>query len=137
LELRIANTRADMRRLGAWLDDFAAAQHLPATVRHDLSVALDEVLSNIVSYGYPARAQDEIVVRLLREHDTVVVEVDDGAVPFDPLDAQKPDLDATLEARKVGGLGWHFVKSLMDEVSYRRLDNRNRLRLVKRIAAGE
>jgi anti-sigma regulatory factor (Ser/Thr protein kinase) len=137
VEFRIANTRADMRRVAERLDEFAAAQHLPAAVRHDLNVVLDEVLNNVISYGYPAGAQDEIVVRLICGPEAVVIEIDDGAVPFDPRDAPKADLGTELSARKVGGLGWHFVKNLMDEVSYLRMDNRNRLRLVKKLPAGE
>ncbi len=136
MEFRIPNTRADMRRAAERLDEFAVAQHLPATLRHDLNVVLDEVLNNVISYGYPAGAHDEIAVRLIREPEAVVIEIDDGAVPFDPVDAPKAQLDTALSARKVGGLGWHFVKSLMDDISYRRMDNRNRLRLVKMLPGG-
>jgi anti-sigma regulatory factor (Ser/Thr protein kinase) len=35
--------------------------------------------------------------------------------------------------RPVGGLGIHFIKSLMDEVAYARVDGKNQLRLRKKL----
>jgi anti-anti-sigma factor len=55
---------------------------------------------------------------------------------FDPLQAPLPDLTADLAERQVGGLGIHFIRSLMDAVAYDRRDGRNRLRMVKRLAGG-
>jgi len=43
------------------------------------------------------------------------------------LTVPPPDLDASLQDRRVGGLGIHFVRRLMTRVEYARLDNRNRL----------
>jgi serine/threonine-protein kinase RsbW len=45
-----------------------------------------------------------------------VVTIEDAAPHFDPADAPTPDLDAPLEDRAEGGLGWHLVRQFMDEV---------------------
>ncbi|MBN2982764.1 ATP-binding protein [Cohnella algarum] len=68
----------------------------------------------------PARAFVEIVL-------------EDDAIPFNPLEAGAPDLEPSLEERAVGGLGIHFVKKLMDDVSYERTSSGNRLVLVKKV----
>jgi serine/threonine-protein kinase RsbW len=39
-----------------------------------------------------------------------------------------------LTTRKVGGVGIHFMRSLMDDISYTRAAGLNRLRLAKKIA---
>ena len=57
---------------------------------------------------------------------------DDGR-PFDPLtEAPEPDLESAIEDRPIGGLGVHLVRTMMDEVRYRREEGKNRLTLVKR-----
>ncbi len=57
---------------------------------------------------------------------------DDG-VPFNPLGAEAPDIDASLEEREIGGLGIHLVRSLMDDVSYQRRIGKNVMTLVKHL----
>lgn len=131
LELRIASGRQDTEGVAAALQHFATSHGASTSVIHDLQVAIDEVLSNIISHGYGEDANGEILVRLLRRPDAFIVEVEDKGRPFDPLQAPLPDLTAPLSHRRIGGLGVHFVRSLMDEVSYTRRGGRNCLRLLK------
>ena len=48
---------------------------------------------------------------------------------------QAPAVDLSLdpEQRRIGGLGLHFVRSTMDEMTYHRRGNRNHLLMKKRI----
>jgi serine/threonine-protein kinase RsbW len=105
---------------------------LPPKLVETLNVVLDEALNNIISYGYREAANDEIVVYLAATPGEIVAEIEDG-VPFDPLKVPAPDLDAPLKDRKVGGLGVHCMRSLMDYVSHERVAGRNRLRLTQKI----
>ena len=49
----------------------------------------------------------------------------DSGVPFDPMQAEKPDVTLPLSQRKPGGLGIHIVQKLMDSVSYRYENGQN------------
>jgi anti-sigma regulatory factor (Ser/Thr protein kinase) len=62
------------------------------------------------------------------------VEVEDDGVAFDPLAAPVPKLDGGVTTRPIGKLGIHIVRSLMNEVSYARVDGRNRLTLKRQLA---
>jgi sigma-B regulation protein RsbU (phosphoserine phosphatase) len=55
-------------------------------------------------------------------------------MPFDPT--QKEEVDTTLpaEQRKIGGLGIHLVRRIMDSVSYEYKDHKNILTLRKKIS---
>jgi serine/threonine-protein kinase RsbW len=53
--------------------------------------------------------------------------IEDDGVPFNPLDIAAPDTRAPLRERRIGGVGLHFVKNLMSEVSYNRIGSHNRL----------
>ncbi|MGL4463042.1 MAG: ATP-binding protein [Planctomycetia bacterium] len=103
------------------------------TVVDDLWLALDEVFTNIVHYAYCDADDHVVVVGVERLADRVVVTVEDDGRPFDPLRHPAPDLGRPLEERPIGGLGIHFMRSVMDRVTYRRRDGRNVLRLVRRI----
>jgi serine/threonine-protein kinase RsbW len=63
-----------------------------------------------------------------------VITVEDRARPFDPALAPRADPSAPIEQRRIGGLGWHLVHQVMDEVRYEpRTPQGNRVTLVKRI----
>src|SRR5262245_22671642 len=125
VEVRIVNLLEDISRVADMVERFGAEHDVPGPVVSDLNIALDEALSNIVFYAYEPGEQGEIVVRLVYQKDEIHVEIEDTGRPFDPLQAPAPDLDKPLHQRSVGGLGIHFIKSLMDEVAYVRMDGKN------------
>src|SRR5688572_13033751 len=131
VEARIAYRLEDLRRIVAMVDRFGAANRIAADILHDLNVALDEALNNVVTHGIPADAQGEIVVRLAIETGAIVAEVVDGGRAFDPLQTPAPDLTLPLRERRPGGVGIHFIRTLMDHVAYHRVDGQNVLRMTK------
>ena len=94
-------------------------------------LAVEEVFTNIAGYGYAGGPPGPVTVSIGREPAGLVVTIEDRARPFDPEDAPPPDLDSPWEDRRVGGLGWHLIRELMDDVRYERADGVNRLTLVK------
>lgn len=133
-ELRIVNRLAELESVRQWLEQFGAAHALPAPVLTSLLVSFDEVLNNIISYGYRDGAEHEIALSVALEGGAVVAEVEDDGVPYDPLGAAPPDLRGGIGARSVGGLGVHFVRTLNDAVTYERRGNRNWLSFSKRVS---
>ena len=59
------------------------------------------------------------------------ITVTDDGIPFNPLEVAKPDTSLPLEDREIGGLGIHFVLSMVDELTYERTDHRNIVTLSK------
>jgi len=92
---------------------------------NDVELALEELLVNIISYAYP---EGEGPIEMTCRTDArgrLVFEIADSGVPFNMLAYGDPDTTADIEERRIGGLGIFFVKQLMDEVHYRREDDRN------------
>ena len=137
IETTIKNSIAEIARVTALIEELASVLNLPASTIWPLNVALDEVLSNIISYGHEDGQEHEILVRVSLEHGLMVAEVEDDGREFDPLAAPSPDIEAPLEERGVGGLGIHIVRNLMDEVTYKRIAGRNRLTLKRTLARRE
>jgi serine/threonine-protein kinase RsbW len=130
-EIRIDNNLSEISRVADMVDGFAARHQFADAVIFALNVALDEILNNIISYGYEDARHHEILVRVALGRGNVEAIVEDDGKPFDPLAAPAPDL--TGKDRKPGGVGLHFVRNLMDEVTYTRRDGTNHLRLMKRL----
>ena len=114
------------------IEAFGAMHGLTAEDLFKLTLALDEVVTNIISYAYDDADEHQIGIRIDLDGHTVTMRVEDDGRAYNPLDAPKPDLGADIEARPIGGLGVYLVRSVMDEVEYRREGARNILIMRKR-----
>ena len=133
----VANEQSAIPQLMADARRFLEQKKVAEEISDALDIALDEILSNSVNYGFSDSARHEIIVEFEVEADAVVVEIRDDGKPFDPLSVPVPDLEASLEERQVGGLGMHFVRTLLDSVTYSRRNGWNVLRLVKQTPPAE
>jgi len=136
LTIRIASDLSELERVAGLVEEFGERNGLEAKLVFNLNLVLDELVTNTVSYGYDDAAPHDIEITLRREDGLLTLVLEDDARAFNPLDAPDPDLDASLEKRRVGGLGVHLVRTLMDTVDYHRVADRNRLVMTKRIEEG-
>ena len=102
--------------------------------RQMLSIVLDDLLNNVISYAYPEGGDHRITVDLTLHESRLVLTVEDGGIPFNPFAAEAPDTDLPLEERTIGGLGIHLVRESMDEYQYQRRADRNVVVLVKQLS---
>ncbi len=137
LALRLPNRLGAISEAAEEIARFCKGHHVPEAAIGHLTLALDEAMTNTVEYAWPAGGDHEMTVTLSVGAGLVVAEVSDDGVAFDPLKVPPPDLAADLGSRPIGGLGVHFVKTLMDEVAYRREGERNVLTMRKRFAGGD
>lgn len=85
-----------------------------------MSIAIDEIYSNIVKYAYPQKkGPAELSIRLNADRTSVQMTFRDFGLPYNPLTSIEPDITLSARDRKIGGLGIHIVRKTMDEVLYR------------------
>ena len=133
VSLTLENTLEEMPRFESKLTELAQKGHLPADLVFQIHLAFDELFTNIVSYGYEDEGTHRIFVEISVAEDSVRIDLTDDGQPFNPLTETKdPDIDAELSERRIGGMGVHFVKTLMDEVTYNYVDNKNHIQFVKK-----
>jgi sigma-B regulation protein RsbU (phosphoserine phosphatase) len=133
LEIKLHNELSELERFNQALTEFGQQHGLPPKVMHDLNLVLEEILTNIISYGYTDNREHEIRVSLSAQPGEVRAEVQDDGQPFNPLEAPEPDTTKPLEERTIGGLGIHLVRKLMDRVEYQRQEGRNLLVMNKHL----
>jgi PAS domain S-box-containing protein len=131
LRLRIKNQLAELAVVEERFHEFALQNDVPDAVRQPISVVLDEMLNNIVSYAYDDEDEHEIDVHIELSGSRLVLTIKDDGVPFNPFGRGAPDTSLTVEDREIGGLGIHLVRSMMDEYLYQRHINKNVVTLVK------
>ena len=98
-----------------------------------VNLVFDEILTNIISYAYQDDAPHEIVIGVELTPTTLVVNIEDDGIPFNPFAREEPDTSLSIEERDVGGLGIHLVKNVMDEATYHRRQDANLLVLSKNL----
>ena len=129
LRMTIGSGPGEVARVNAAFAEFAKAHALPASVRRSVHVALDELLINTIVYGFTGEAGGggEASVEVEVRADRVCVTLTDNGRPFDPFGVPLPP----PVPDRIGGLGIHLVRGLMDEVSYQRRGDWNVVVLAK------
>jgi anti-sigma regulatory factor (Ser/Thr protein kinase) len=120
---------AEMASLGPFTDFVrggARAAGLAENALGKLDLILEEVVTNVFRHAYPkGEAGIAVVGYSVSSPGSLLVEVRDSGLPFNPLDAPEPDLSLDLEERPIGGLGVFLVKTLAESVAYERRDGEN------------
>jgi serine/threonine-protein kinase RsbW len=128
--LRIDRAINEIKLGSAWLEEFATSAGVSPAIIGELLVAMDEVLNNIIHHGPCASVSDPKTIQLdlCIGSQRIELTVTDHGQAFDPTTAERP-----ADKKRLGGVGLLFVRSLMDEIRYSRLNGRNSLVLCKRL----
>lgn len=113
-------------RAACWLEEIESALQLDPRALMRMNVCLEEILTNVVSYG---AATGSIDVAVSRVPGRIVMEIADGGQAFDPLAREDPGEAADLEDAPDGGRGIRIVRGLTCASRYRREGDVNRLTL--------
>ena len=132
MTLTLRNDIQDVPLLAAFMDEVCEAAGFNASLAMQMNLAMEEAVVNVMNYAYPVGVKGDIVIEAEDKGDSVQFDIIDGGTPFDPT--AEADVDTTLSAeeRPIGGLGIFLVRQLMDIVSYKYKDGKNRLTLVKK-----
>lgn len=134
----LKNSISEIKKLHAIVTELGQIYNMNSILSNRLELSLDELLTNTISYGYKDSPDQhkEITIKINPLHQSdlekklLQITITDDAVAFDPTMPKNVDLESDLEDRPIGGLGIHLVKTFMETVSYKRINNQNILTLV-------
>ena len=129
--LVLKNDVSELQRLTNVVTEFGKENDLAEETIDDVTLALEEIVNNIISYAYEDDSGHQIDVRISMKDQELTVEVIDDGKPFNPLEVPEADIDKPLEEKEAGGLGIHFARHLMDSIVYTREDEENVLVMKK------
>ena len=133
LSFELSNDLSELDTLEEKLDEFCQKLGVTTKCFCEINLALEELFTNIISYGFSDKADHRIKFILSYIGKTVTMRIEDDGEPFNPMEESSPDIRCPLEQRKIGGLGIHLIKNVMDDVIYKRQKDKNLLILKKRI----
>ena len=133
LTISLKNDLAELPSLSEAATEFSERQGLPIELVNRVNLVLEEIVTNVISYGYDDSLEHEIAVRLSWNKPWIEIEIEDDGRPFNPLEAPPPEMEKPLVERQIGGLGIHLVRNMMDDLEYRRENGKNCLRLKSNI----
>lgn len=137
LTLSIVNDRTEIRSLRNSFDVFASENLLAGSVRRDVQLALDELVTNLIDYGYSDTEEHTIEVELNIDENRLTIQIEDDAEAYNILERDDPDISKSIEDKPIGGLGIYLVKQLMSDVKYERTNGKNRVTLIKKLTQGD
>jgi len=115
-----------------WL--FAKDNDLSNDFLRKITLAVEELLVNVISYAYPKDSIGEVELSLSISKETIKINIIDSGIPFNILKVKAPDTNLPLHKRGIGGMGIHFVKKLADKIEYERKAGENHLTIFKKIS---
>lgn len=133
LELKMQNKMKAIAEVEENFERFSKKYKIPDSARQKVSIVVDDLLNNIVTYAYNDEEEHIIELQFLLTGTRMVITISDDGVPFNPFELGLPDVSSSLDDRSIGGLGIVLVRGVMDEYSYRRKNGKNIVTLVKLI----
>jgi anti-sigma regulatory factor (Ser/Thr protein kinase) len=133
ISIELTNDFNELNRLNNILEEYCDLNELPSNILFAMNLSLEEVITNVISYGYEDDKEHQINIRIRLDCGGIEIEVEDDGKPFNPLEKEDPDIDASIEERPIGGLGIYLVRNYMDDLVYKRSGGKNLLFMKKRL----
>lgn len=134
VELTVRNDVAELALVSDRLEQLGAELGVAVRPLMQLQVALDELAGNIIEHGWPDGGPHEFRVRITGRGDRIEIEIEDDGREFDPRLAAPPEPVRPGSRPRLGGVGVHLAKSLVDRLEYKRVAGRNQTVMMKRYA---
>lgn len=132
-EIKITNNLNNLSMIADFTEALCSELSLSSETTMNINLALEEAIVNIIMYAYPPEEQHEIILKVTSTEKQLIFVLKDKGSSFDPTQIEDVDLASSIEERSIGGLGIYLIRSIMNDVSYQRIDNENRLTMKKDI----
>jgi len=129
LSISFANDMPELTHVLQVVNVFLEPRELQSKLVYAVNLILEEILMNIVKYGYDDEESHEIEVQIEVEQEEVALIVIDDGKEFNPLTIPKPDRSKSAMDRLEEGLGLQFVRHMRNAMEYRREEGKNILRI--------
>ena len=132
-KFELKNCLSELKVLNQHLNNWGGDIGLQDISIARINICLDELLTNIVSYGFDDDFDHNIKFTLTGDNNSVIINIEDDGRPFNPLEKIDPDFPDNVESAKIWGLGIHIIRKLMDSVTYESKQGINKLTMRKNI----
>lgn len=126
--LTVGSRMSELAQIPVWIERLAPHYLIPGSVQFAMNLCLEEVLSNVIRYGYSNEPDHSVVVHFSNPcQGYFVLVVEDEAPLFNPLDVPELPAPSSLEENRLGGQGIHLLRQFADTIEHRPTPTGNRL----------
>ena len=130
-ELTIKNQEQELARVSEFMESVCEELELDMRQSMKLQLVIEEMMANVIFYAYPEGTSADITLTAESDGKELTFVLSDTGKPFDPTAKEDADTEINPMDREQGGMGILIVKNIMNEVSYQRLGEENRLTMKK------
>jgi serine/threonine-protein kinase RsbW len=118
--------------------DWMAGMSITSRAKYSTGLAVEEMVTNTIKYGYDDAAEHLISVRVSIHPDFVRIVFEDDGHPFDPTKYPPPNVEKLVNSNRAGGLGIELVRRVSAKMAYERAGPLNRITLhIRRLEPGD
>lgn len=130
MELEIVRRIDSLEDIYKFIESFFESNDTADPVRYPVHFVVEELFTNMVKYN-PGN-MNTVILNIDTEGDGVRVMITDYDVDdFDVTKKRDIDVHTSLEERKVGGLGLHLIRHMVDKLDYHYEDRQSRITFTK------
>ncbi len=129
----LKNDQSELEHLCEKCEELGKSIGLSDKSVFEINLALDELFTNIISYGFTDQQEHSIKISITVDENHLHMKIEDDGIPFNPLAIEPPAFQCDIEECPIGGLGIHLIKKLMDDVQYQRVGDKNIIELKRKI----
>lgn len=130
-EIRISNNLNEIVVLASFIEELGEELSLPAETVMNIKFGTGRSCSQYYHVRLPSKEQHIILLKVTSTEKQLIFLLTDKGASFDPTQVEEVDITLPIEERPIGGLGIFLIRSIMNEISYQRIDNENRLIMKK------
>ena len=115
-----------------FIAEYIGKNAIDESVAFTVNLVVEELFTNMVKYN--PRDANDISISLEREGSQLrICLVDYEAEPFDITKRDEVDTSESMEQRRIGGLGIHIVKKMVDSITYDYSNGQSKITLIKNL----
>lgn len=131
--LNLKNNLTELIRIQQTMEALGEYWNVPFQMVVSLNLIIEEVFANIVLHAFPDQSEQIIQLKIGRKDDCFGVEFLDLGIHYNPVCCPGTSPDCLCEEGLTEESGVKMIKQVMDEVSYVRNLDTNRLKMCKKI----
>lgn len=131
--LRLRNDFSELAGAAESISAFLEQNEAPPDAVFAANLAVEELVTNIIKYGYDDEDAHEIAVKLSIQGNVLEIRISDDGHEFNPFSMPEPDTSLPAEERNIGGLGIHFVRNMLDSYMHSWHEGQNVVTVTKKL----
>lgn len=132
MQKKFTRSYDSLEKIFEFTERFFDTETINESVRFPVHFVMEELFTNMVKYN-PGNSND-ILLGIDKTDSSVTISITDYDVdPFDVTEERDVDIESALTERKVGGLGLHLIKKMVDSLDYHYTDRQSTITFSKGI----